>query len=122
MVGTGSFIGGVSRYLLSLLIKEKISGVFPWATFTVNIIGCSLIGLAYVMMERHNLADEWKLFFTTGILGGFTTFSAFSFEGVQLFREGQIAIAVVYTMTSVIVGLLSTYLSYKFSANLYDHL
>lgn len=113
MAGAGSFIGGVARYLLSQIIHSKISTVFPVGTFAVNMIGCLLIGLLIALAEKNNLSEEWKIFFTVGILGGFTTFSAFSLESIQLIRNGEQGMAALYILLSVVLGLLSTFIGYN---------
>jgi len=95
-IGTGSFIGGISRYLLSRFIQGGIYSGFPFGTLGVNIIGCFLIGLVFGISERGNMSQEWRLFLATGILGGFTTFSAFSNETVGMFRDGQFGYAGLY--------------------------
>lgn len=109
-IGIGSFIGGVLRYLLAQFIQNKTLTGFPYGTLTVNIIGCFLIGLVFGLAERSGLSNEWKLFLATGILGGFTTFSAFSYESIALMRDGQAGIALLYISASVILGLLATYI------------
>ena len=76
-IGTGSFIGGILRYLLSQFIQTKFVSTFPFGTLGVNIIGCFLIGLVFGLADRGNLTQEWRLFLATGLIGGFTTFSAF---------------------------------------------
>ncbi|MDI1256822.1 MAG: fluoride efflux transporter CrcB [Flavobacterium sp.] len=108
-IGIGSFFGGVIRYQLSQFIQSKIVSGFPFGTFTVNIIGCFCIGLVFALTERGNLSAEWKLIITTGLLGGFTTFSAFSMETVTLLRDGQLLYATGYAVSSVITGLLATF-------------
>ena len=112
LIGTGSFIGGVFRYLLSLLIQAKTASPFPLPTLTVNVIGCFLIGIVIGIFDKGQLSQEWKLFLATGVLGGFTTFSAFSNETIILFREGHAGNALLYITTSVILGLLATYIAY----------
>jgi len=112
IVGAGSFIGGVFRYLLSLLIQAKTVSQFPSHTLTVNIIGCFFIGVVFGIFDKGRISHEWKLFLTTGILGGFTTFSAFSNETIVLFREGHIGYALLYISASVFLGLLATYVAY----------
>ncbi|MEJ7778639.1 MAG: fluoride efflux transporter CrcB [Daejeonella sp.] len=109
LIGLGSFIGGISRYLLSQLIQNKALTSFPYGTLTVNVIGCFLIGLIFGISERSGLTLEWRLFLTTGLLGGFTTFSAFSYESISLMREGQAGSALLYIGCSVVLGLLATY-------------
>ncbi|MEJ7694063.1 fluoride efflux transporter CrcB [Daejeonella sp.] len=109
-IGIGSFIGGILRYLLSQLIQNKVLQVFPYGTLTVNIIGCFLIGIVYGLAERSGLSNEWRLFLATGIIGGFTTFSAFSYESISLMRDGQAGPALLYVAASVVLGLLATYI------------
>jgi len=116
-IGTGSFIGGIFRYLLSLLIQAKTASPFPLPTLTVNIIGCFFIGIVFGIFDSGHLSEEWKLFLTTGILGGFTTFSAFSNETVSLFRDGYVGYALFYVVASVVFGLLATYFAYLFVKN-----
>ena len=109
-IGTGSFIGGILRYLLSQFIQTKFVSTFPFGTLGVNIIGCFLIGLLFGLTDRGNLTQEWRLFLATGLIGGFTTFSAFSNETVGLLRDGQFWYATVYITVSVFVGLLATFI------------
>ena len=111
-IGAGSFIGGVFRYLLSLLIQSKTTNDFPLATLTANIVGCFLIGIVFGFFDKGVVSHEWKLFLATGVLGGFTTFSAFSIETLTLFRGGQIGHALLYVLASVLLGLLATYIAY----------
>jgi CrcB protein len=87
LVGFGSFIGGMSRYLVTLFVQNKILSTFPYGTLAVNIIGCFLIGVIYGLSERGNMNPEWRLFLATGIMGGFTTFSSFSNEKVSMLRD-----------------------------------
>ena len=106
----GSFIGGISRYMLSQLIQNKFLSTFPFGTLGVNILGCFLIGVVFGLNERGNIGMEWRLFLATGILGGFTTFSAFSNETVGLLRDAQYWHAFAYIATSIIVGVLATFI------------
>jgi len=111
-IGTGSFIGGVLRYLLSLMIHSKMATQFPLGTLTVNIIGCFFIGIVMGFFDKGQISHEWKLFLATGILGGFTTFSAFSNETFTLFKEGYAGYALLYIFASVLLGLAATYIAY----------
>ena len=111
-IGAGSFIGGICRYLLSLLIQTKTTTHFPLNTLIVNIIGCFFIGIVFGIFEKGQMSNEWKLFFATGVIGGFTTFSAFSNETFILFREGHAGYALLYVGASVLLGLLATYTAY----------
>jgi len=108
-IGAGSFIGGILRYLLSQFIQTRITQAFPYGTFAVNIIGCFLIGVVFALVERGNVSQPWRLFLATGLLGGFTTFSAFSYETVSLLRDGQLLSAGAYIILSVFLGLTATF-------------
>lgn len=113
IIGIGSFIGGFSRYLLSLLIQTKITSPFPLHTLIINIAGCFFIGVVFGLFDKGQISNEWKLFLATGILGGFTTFSAFSMETLTLFREGYAGYAMLYIFASIFFGLLLTYIAYS---------
>ncbi|HLF62619.1 MAG TPA: fluoride efflux transporter CrcB [Saprospiraceae bacterium] len=113
IIGTGSFIGGVLRYLLSFFIQAKFLSTFPFGTLGVNIAGCFAIGIVFALSERTNMSSEWRLFLATGICGGFTTFSAFSHETFGLLRDGQLWYASVYVITSVLFGVLATFIGYS---------
>ena len=107
-IGTGSFLGGIFRYLLSASLNARYLSSFPFGTMIVNISGCFLIGIVYGFFEKGMISPDWKLFLATGLLGGFTTFSAFSIETIGLLRVGQLGYAAAYVSASVIVGLLAT--------------
>ncbi len=108
LVALGGALGAAFRYLLSLCIT---SAFFPWQTFLVNISGCFLIGLVWSMNQEQLLNKPLFLFITTGLLGGYTTFSAFGLETVTLFNEGKKMIALIYCMASTIVGLLMVFIA-----------
>lgn len=108
-IGFGSFLGGMSRYLVTLFIQNKILSTFPYGTLTVNIIGCFLIGIVYGLSVRGNINVEWRLFLATGFLGGFTTFSSFSNDTVSLLRDAQYWQAFSYVAVSVLIGLVATF-------------
>lgn len=112
-IGTGSFIGGIFRYLLSQFIQSKVASAFPFATLTVNILGCLLIGVVFGLSEKTQIDPDWRLFLATGILGGFTTFSAFSNETFGLIRAGELFNASAYVVASVFLGILATWLGYS---------
>ena len=104
--GLGSALRlGVGKLFISSLNK------FPTATFLVNMIGCLLIGLfvAYFSKSENSF---YKLLLVTGFCGGFTTFSTFSNESIFLLKNNQFTLAVIYILSSLIVGLLATFLGY----------
>lgn len=109
-IGTGSFLGGVLRYWFSQSIQSRFLSAFPFGTLGVNIIGCFLIGVVFGISERGSMPHEWRLFLATGLLGGFTTFSAFSNETVVLLRDGQFFYASAYIVSSIAFALVATFL------------
>ena len=108
LVGLGGFIGGISRYLITLFIQNKFLSTFPFGTMFVNILGCFLIGVIFGLSEKGNFSPAWRMFLATGILGGFTTFSSFSNETVSMLRDAQYVPALSYVAFSVIIGLSAT--------------
>ena len=104
----GGGVGSVLRYLAQISINERMSGIgfpFSWGTFIVNIAGSLLIGLFYSVSERWNLSMEMRLFLTTGLCGGFTTFSTFSNDGLSLLRGEFYGTFITYTLLSIAIGL-----------------
>ena len=113
IVGTGSFIGGAMRYLLSTLMKNVCGQGFPWGTLMVNLLGCFLFGMLFAVFGKSNATDNTLyLLLTTGICGGFTTFSTFANESVQMLQQGNTWGFVGYVATSVVAGLALIALGY----------
>lgn len=114
-VGLGGFLGSITRYKVSgYFLHELSQHKFPWGTFFVNIVGCFLIGILGGLIEKeHFFSPHLRLLLITGILGGFTTFSAFGLETIYLFKRGEILIAISNVVFSVVVGLLLTWLGFR---------
>jgi CrcB protein len=113
IVGTGSFIGGAMRYLLSTYMKNICSQGFPWGTLAVNLLGCFLFGIFFAIFSKNSSTDSTLyLLLTTGICGGFTTFSTFANESVQMLQNGNIAGFIGYVATSILFGLALIALGY----------
>lgn len=111
IIGSGSFLGGVLRYLISYYIQEKFFTSFPIGTLAVNITGCLLIGIIFGLSDSRNLFSyEMRVFLSIGLCGGFTTFSTFSNETIALLRDGEFFYAITYISVSLFICLLSTYL------------
>lgn len=111
MVGIGGGVGSIFRFLVSTITSKYVHGTFPLATFIVNLSGCFLIGLLVGLLGQHSQANmHLKLLLVTGFCGGFTTFSAFANENLQLIQQSQSILALVYTIASVVLGILFVWL------------
>jgi CrcB protein len=109
-VMAGAAMGGLARYLIVSTITARVESRFPWGTFTVNVVGCFLIGLISTILLERSAPVAWSLFLVTGILGGYTTFSAFGWETVQLSREGEHLLALANVLGSATAGYLAVWL------------
>ena len=110
IIALGGAIGSIARYGMQVYLYKLYPIAFPMGTFLVNISGCLLIGIFYGLSEKGNLlTPEWRLFLTTGICGGFTTFSAFAFENVSLLKTGDFLYFGLYTAGSVFFGIAATF-------------
>ncbi len=113
LVGVGSFIGGVSRYVVGRAIAAQLGAAFPWHTLAINVTGSLAIGLLAALLLRtgepaglaEGTADVWRLLLMVGFLGGYTTFSSFSLELLTLLREGRAFAALGYALSSTMLGL-----------------
>lgn len=111
LVGLGGAAGSMLRYAFSVWFKHAS---FPLATFLVNIIGSFIIGLVFAYSLRsESFATNWRLFLAAGICGGFTTFSAFSLESLQLLQQQRVGIFFVYVIGTVMLGLAATWFGYS---------
>jgi CrcB protein len=106
LIFTGSGVGGVLRYFTQKLFIDMGYVGFPAGTFVVNIIGCFLIGLFYALAQKNNLLNPNSLLLlTTGFCGGFTTFSTFANENMNLLRNGDYFYFILYILLSVVIGI-----------------
>jgi fluoride exporter len=113
-IAAGSAFGGVLRFLISKWMNTAMTSAFPYGTLAVNLAGCLLIGLFYGVGLKHpSTSPTVMLFLTTGFCGGFTTFSAFGYENLQLLKNGAFGLAATYIAVSVIGGLVLTFLGFQ---------
>lgn len=114
LVAVGGALGSVARYSLSgYILHHTLQHKFPYGTFAVNVIGCLLAGILVGLAEKHDLISmEGRIFLLTGILGGFTTFSAFGVETIHLIRRGDFLVASSYVVFSVLCGVAALSVAY----------
>ncbi len=132
-VGIGGFIGSVIRYLIAVYFNTNFNSgfilnqhshnilkfifSFPIHTLLVNIIGSLLIGILILYFKLAEIESQsLKLFMTTGLMGGLTTFSTFSFEVFELLKVGHVSIALIYIALSLGLGILFCYLGYSITS------
>lgn len=111
----GSALGGGARLYVSTLVARGAGTSFPWGTLTVNVAGCLLVGALGALFEPASplhVRQELRVFLVVGVLGGFTTFSAFSLEALLLVQRGQASAAIGYVALSLVGCLLAAWLSY----------
>jgi CrcB protein len=105
VIGAGGAIGAIARYLLGSTVQRLTPG-FPFGTFVVNVVGCLVFGLIVGLAEsRLTLSPTGRAFLLIGVIGGFTTFSSYTFESFELLRDGQMMRAAANMAGQVVVGL-----------------
>ena len=111
LIGLGGGVGSIFRYITSVIVNKYFVGIFPLATFTVNFLGCLLIGFLLGFFDKQQGGNpDIKMLLVTGFCGGYTTFSTFASENVNLLQSNNSIIAFVYIAASVLSGLLAVWL------------
>ena len=106
VVFVGGGLGSLMRYGVQFILHERLlNTLFPWGTLGVNLLGSFLIGLFYAWSVRFNMSEEMRLFLATGLCGGFTTFSTFSYENLMLLRQGYYSLFFLYVSASILLGI-----------------
>jgi len=112
---SGGAIGTLLRYSVSGLSHRMFSSIFPWGTLMVNLIGSFVIGLLWGISEQTNFSPNIRAFIFIGILGGFTTFSSYSLETLNLFRDGEIKMGIINILANNILGLILVFAGFVLS-------
>jgi CrcB protein len=110
LIGLGGAVGSICRYLVQIFVSRYVTLTFPLGTFLVNISGCFAIGLLFGLAGKYAwMTIEWRLLLITGVCGGFTTFSSYSYEGLTLLKQGNYLYFASYILLSVFLGLMATW-------------
>lgn len=107
LVGAGGAVGSMARYGIGYLVSKYVGHPFPFGTLLINLLGCFLIGLLFALADKNQwLQQGGMLLLASGFCGGFTTFSTFALDNVNLVQKTMSGTAVIYTVVSVVAGLL----------------
>ena len=110
LVFIGGGLGSVLRYIVNVICPRILGTNFPYHTFIINITGSTVMGLiAGYLAFKGDAAQPWRLFLMTGILGGYTTFSAFSLDTAVLYERGEITLAALYVLGSVVLSIIGLF-------------
>ncbi len=116
LVSAGAAIGGALRFGISSYIQRNISVIFPYGTLLVNVVGSFILGIImFYLNEKELIGNDFRLFLTVGFCGGFTTFSTFSYETLNLFRDSEFGLAIYNVLLNVVLCLVGIYLAYLIS-------
>jgi CrcB protein len=110
LVFIGGGIGSMLRHTVNVICSRVLGTHFPYHTFIINITGSTIMGLiAGYLAFRGEAAQSWRLFLMTGVLGGYTTFSAFSLDSALLYERGELGLALLYVLGSVVLSILGLF-------------
>ena len=109
-VGLGGALGATARYGVDRFIEHRVFTIFPWSTFAINVTGCFAAGLVIAsLVDRHHLPLWVRAGLVVGVLGGYTTFSTFAQESLDLIEERHLVLALAYSLESVVVGVIAAF-------------
>ncbi len=116
LIAIGGAFGSVARYLFSLFVLRTSGSLFPLGTFAVNVVGCVVFGgIIGAAQQRFVLSPETRAFLLVGVLGGFTTFSAYAYESFALLRDGQFFAAAINIIGQIVGGLVGIWVGFLVS-------
>ena len=108
----GGALGSLARYYMGGFAHKVVPGVFPWGTLAVNVAGSFIIGLLWGLFEMKNISPHMRMFIFVGFLGGFTTFSTFALETMNLAREGNIKFAIINVLVNNFLAILFVFIGF----------
>lgn len=108
----GGALGSLLRYYTGGIAHKLVPGVFPWGTLAVNVIGSFVIGILWGLFELKNISPNMRMFIFIGFLGGFTTFSTFALETMNLVREGNMKFALINILVNNILAILFVFIGF----------
>lgn len=107
-VGIGGFLGANARYGMTRLVADRLGPSWPWGTFLINVLGAFLIGIVLTILTERTIGDDvWRQVIVIGFLGGYTTFSSYTFEAISLAQRGDWGAAALYVLGSNALGLIA---------------
>jgi fluoride exporter len=118
LVFFGAGLGGLTRFGLGTLVQQAAGPGFPWGTLVVNVTGSLLLGFLYMVLEGTSSATLWRAFLGIGFCGGYTTFSAFSYDTVLMMQAGHGSRALAYALGTVLLCLIATLVGFRFATML----
>ena len=118
LVGTGGFLGANARFWLGTWMQSRLGQAFPWNTLTINVTGSFIMGLFMGLLNAKGWSADWRFFLAVGVLGGYTTFSSFSYEALTLLSAKSYANALLYMVGSVILCVGGAFLGATLSQRL----
>ena len=119
LIAAGGALGSIARYWVSATVSGREGTRFPWGTFVVNISACIIIGFTLTWLGRHiELNPAWRYLIPTGFIGAYSTFSTYEWETFTTMEAGEVGIALLYVVSSVVVGLAAVWLGAKLASAL----
>lgn len=118
VVFVGAGLGGLLRYALGGWVQESSGSTFPWGTLVINVSGSVALALVYAVLEGTRLTPQYRAFIGIGILGGYTTFSTFSYEAMRLLQDAQWGRAGAYVLASVAGSLAGALVGFRIGVNI----
>lgn len=111
LVAAGGAVGSALRYAISQWVVARFGPIVPWHTLAINVTGAFLLGVLMALaVERGAVPEQWRLLLGVGVLGGYTTFSTFAFESVELFAEHAPVLGLAYALGSVCAGVIAAWI------------